>query len=98
MRFSYTPLSFLLFTITFTVFGFRTLHAESWTVIPSGTTLRLNGLTIANYKTAYIAADKGTVIKTTDAGISWKAQRFAVGFGGPMHGIASTDSSVAIAV
>lgn len=43
-----------------------------WTVQTSGVTARLRGVSAASDKVAYASGSGGTVLKTTDAGATWK--------------------------
>jgi photosystem II stability/assembly factor-like uncharacterized protein len=46
--------------------------AQSWTPVASGTTANLRGVS-ASGSTVWVSGDKGTVLKTTDAGKTWRS-------------------------
>lgn len=46
--------------------------AQSWMPVTSGTTANLRGVS-ANGKTVWVSGEKGTILKTTDAGVTWRA-------------------------
>lgn len=48
-----------------------TAAAQSWTLVPSGTTANLRGVS-ANAKAVWVSGDKGTVLRSTDAGATWR--------------------------
>ena len=58
-------LSFLLiFFSGVTVFG-------QWSAANSGTTNNLNGVYLLDSGVAFVVGDAGTILKTTDAGMTW---------------------------
>jgi photosystem II stability/assembly factor-like uncharacterized protein len=66
-KISILPLFVFLFTVP--------AHAE-WTVLDSGTTSNLRAIDFpVNEDTGYAVGSKGTIVKTTDAGSSWKKQK-----------------------
>ena len=48
-----------------------TAAAQSWTPLTSGTTANLRGVS-AKGQTVWVSGDKGTVLKTTDGGKTWR--------------------------
>jgi photosystem II stability/assembly factor-like uncharacterized protein len=50
-----------------------TVAAQTWAPIPSPTTANLRGVSAANSPIGWISGDKGTVLKTTDGGMTWRS-------------------------
>lgn len=46
--------------------------APGWQSTPTGTDVRLRGLAAVDHRTAWAAGSKGTVLRTTDAGRTWR--------------------------
>lgn len=42
-----------------------------WQNIPSGTTYSLTGISFADANTGYVVGENGTILKSTDGGLSW---------------------------
>lgn len=73
--------------------------AEPWTVIASGTTSNLVGVTMVAQNYGFISGAGGTLLRTTDGGMTWYQQRLVSGFHQTMNCAAMTDSdSFAMAV
>ena len=54
----------LVFYSSLTVFG-------QWTAATSGTTNNLNGAYLLDSGVGFVVGDAGTIVKTTDAGMTW---------------------------
>lgn len=50
----------------------------SWTLLNSGTSVDLFGVDAVDATTAFAVGDRGTILKTTDGGTSWKKQSSGV--------------------
>ena len=46
--------------------------AQSWTPVTSGTTANLRGVSVKG-QTVWVSGDKGTVLRTTDNGATWRS-------------------------
>ena len=46
---------------------------QGWQPQPSGTTVRLRGVSAVSERVAWASGDKGTFLRTTDGGKTWKA-------------------------
>jgi photosystem II stability/assembly factor-like uncharacterized protein len=45
-----------------------------WTTQPSGTKARLRGLSVLSGEVAWASGTQGTVVRTTDGGVTWRAR------------------------
>ncbi|TWP46848.1 oxidoreductase [Lentzea tibetensis] len=53
--------------------GVAQADASYWDLKPTGTDARLRGLSAVNAQVAWVSGSKGTVLRTTDGGRSWKS-------------------------
>lgn len=64
--------------ILFSLLNSFILPQNNWQVIPSGTTASLQAVHFCNLSTGFIVGDLGTILKTTDAGLSWQDISYSV--------------------
>lgn len=65
-------------TVLFCLFGKMGTTNAQWTQLSSGTTLKLNEIFFTSKDTGYVVGDKGTILKTTNAGEQWINQKASV--------------------
>ncbi len=57
--------------IVFTLLQSYIFSQSGWQVVPSGTTNSLQSIHFADYNTGYAVGESGTILKSTDSGLSW---------------------------
>ena len=79
----------LVFYSSLTVFG-------QWTAATSGTTNNLNGAYLLDSGVGFVVGDAGTIVKTTDAGMTWSP--LTSGTTNALHDVYFFDATQGVAV
>lgn len=87
--------SFLLLTFATMIFSLK-IHSQSWSMLTSGITASLLGVSIVDDNICYASGSGGQILKTIDGGLTWTSQ--VSGTTQDLYSIDFTDASNGVAV